>query len=169
MLHRAIAVHGSPGKENAERVFRSASGHWWRRRDSLSISFETGWTMPSSCIQDAERVIRPCFRTNPSAGSLRSFHSNAFSRSMSLYRAGLRLALFLPLGVAIPSAAFPLYGCRVRRCEPRFHSALTSRGDYLTNRTRVRKRYTVGTTCLATSFCSHSGATDGQATPMPVT
>jgi hypothetical protein len=37
------------------------------------------------------------------------------------------------------------------------------------NRTRVRKRYTVGTTCLATSFCSRPGATDGQATPEPVT
>ena len=95
--------------------------------------------------------------------------SSTLSRSMSLYRAGLRFALFLPLGVAIPPAAFPPCGCRVRRCEPRCHSALSSRGDYLTNRTRVRKRYTVGTTCLATSFCSRPGATDGQATPEPVT
>ena len=77
------------------------------------------------------------------------FASSAVSRSMSLYRAGLRFALFLPLAVAIPPAAFPPCGCRVRRCEPRCHSALSSRGDYLTNRTRVRKRYTVGTTCLA--------------------
>jgi len=91
------------------------------------------------------------------------------SRSMSLYRAGLRFALFLPLGVAIPPAAFPPCGCRVRRCEPRCHSALAGRGDYLTNRTRVRKRYTVGTTCLATSLCSRPGAADGQATPEPVT
>jgi hypothetical protein len=59
--------------------------------------------MPSSCTQDAGRVIRPLLRTNPSAGSLRS---HAFSRSMSLYRAGLRFALFLPLGVAIPPAHF---------------------------------------------------------------
>jgi hypothetical protein len=29
--------------------------------------------MPSSCTQDAGRVIRPSFRTNPSTGSLRSF------------------------------------------------------------------------------------------------
>ena len=122
--------------------------------------------MPSSCTQDAGRVIRPSLRTNPSSGSLRL---RAVSRPMSLYRAGLRFALFLPLGVAIPPAAFPPCGCRVRRCEPRCHSALSSRGDYLTNRTRVRKRYTVGTTCLATSFCSRPGATDGQATPEPVT
>ena len=45
--------------------------------------------------------------------------------SMSLYRARLGLAPFVPLGVAIPSCE----GCRVRRCEPRVHSALTGRGD----------------------------------------
>lgn len=28
--------------------------------------------------------------------------TNAFGESMSLYRAGLKLALFLPLGVAMP-------------------------------------------------------------------
>src|SRR5271169_2589741 len=66
--------------------------------------------------------------TNPSAGSPRF---RAVSRPMSLYRAGLRFALFLPLGVAIPPAAFPPYGCRVRRCEPRCHSALAGRGDHL--------------------------------------
>ena len=48
---------------------------------------------------------------------------------MSLYRAGLRLALFLPLGVAMPPAAFPPCGCRVRRCEPRLHLALAGKGD----------------------------------------
>ena len=78
--------------------------------------------------------------------------SSAVSRPMSLYRAGLRFALFLPLGVAIPPAVFPPCGCRVRRCEPRCHSTLTGRGDYLTNRTRVRKRYTCRTTCLVSSF-----------------
>ena len=46
--------------------------------------------------RDAERVIRET--TNPSIRSTRI----ALSGSMSLYRAGLRLALFLPLGVAIP-------------------------------------------------------------------
>ena len=47
-------------------------------------------------------------------------------QSMSLYRAGLRLALFLPLGVAMP----PPGGCRFHRCEPRCHSALAGRGDH---------------------------------------
>ena len=38
--------------------------------------------MPSSCTQDAGRVIRPLFRTNPSAGSLRSF---SFKRRQPVY------------------------------------------------------------------------------------
>ena len=50
-----------------------------------------------------------------------------FGASMSLYRAGLRLALFLPLGVAMPVGS----GNRVRRCEPRFHFALSGKGDQL--------------------------------------
>jgi hypothetical protein len=64
-----------------------------------SASFEAGRTMPSSCRQDAGRVIRP--EADPSARS-------AFPRSapMSLYRAGLRLALFLPLGVSMPRTCF---------------------------------------------------------------
>ena len=33
--------------------------------------------------------------------------SSAVSRSISLYRAGLRFALFLPLGVAIPHGGIP--------------------------------------------------------------
>ena len=43
------------------------------------------------------------------------------------------------------------YGDRVRRCEPRFHSALSGRGDHA-DRTRVREPYTVRTTCLAWLF-----------------
>ena len=42
-------------------------------------------------------------------------------------------------------------GNRVRRCEPRFHSALSGRGDHA-DRTRVRKPSTVRTTCLAWLF-----------------
>jgi hypothetical protein len=136
--------------------------HWWRRRDSCSIPFGTGWTMPSSCKQDAGRVIGHIVR--PILVPAR--RQMPVGESMSLYRAGLRLALFLPLGVAIPPL---VWWCRVRRCEPRFHSALAGRGDHFTNRTRVRKRYTVRTTCLVTSLCSRSNAADGQATPMLVT
>jgi hypothetical protein len=51
--------------------------------------------MPSSRCRDAERVIR--FRILVPAPPVARI-----GRSMSLYRAGLRLALFLPLGVAMP-------------------------------------------------------------------
>jgi len=130
-------------------------------RDGLDYAF----ILPK---QDAERVIRDRTLSRILVPAHCAF-SSALSRPMSLYRAGLRFALFLPLGVAIPPAEFPPCGYRVRRCEPRCHSALSSRGDYITNRTRVRKRYTCRTTCLASSLTSRSGATDGQATPMPVT
>ena len=39
-------------------------------------------------------------------------------------------------------------GVRVHRYEPRFHSALASRGDHCVNRTRVRKSYSSGSTCV---------------------
>ena len=49
---------------------------------------------------------------------------------MSLYRAGLKLALFLPLGVAMP----PWKGAvRFRRCELRFHPVLADRCDPRSN------------------------------------
>ena len=48
------------------------------------------------------------------------------SRSMSLYRAGLRLALFLPLGVTSRSQ---LERVRLHRCEPHYHFTLAGEGD----------------------------------------
>jgi hypothetical protein len=48
---------------------------------------------------------------------------SAFGESMSLYRAGLKLALFLPLGVAMPLSRES--AVRFHRCELRFHSLLT--------------------------------------------
>ena len=53
--------------------------------------------------------------------------AQGFGASISLYRTGLRLALFLSLGVAMPVGS----GNRVRRCEPRFHFALSDKGDQL--------------------------------------
>ena len=67
------------------------------------MAFATGWTMPSSteaqaATMDAERLSG--FAINR---ILVPTHGNgAVGESMSLYRAGLRLALFLPLGVAMP-------------------------------------------------------------------
>jgi hypothetical protein len=114
--------------------------------------------MPSSCCQDAGRVIRSHNAPDPSNRS-----GKLPSGSMSLYRAGLRLALFLPLGVAM----LPCSSYRVRRCEPRFHSALTSRGNH-TDRTRVRKSYTARTTCLARSFGCRLAPAGRQADAQPV-
>lgn len=54
----------------------------------------------------------------------------ALGRSMSLYRAGLRLALFLPLGVAMALSFVDSAG-RFRRCELRFQPDLTARRDPL--------------------------------------
>jgi len=48
---------------------------------------------------------------------------------MSLYRAGLRFALFLPLGVAMPLSEES--AVRFRRCELRFQPTLTDRRDPL--------------------------------------
>jgi len=55
---------------------------------------------------------------------------------------------------------------RVRRCEPRCHSALSGRGDHA-DRTRVRKPYTVRTTCLARSFGSRLAPAGRQADARP--
>ena len=46
---------------------------------------------------------------------------------MSLYRAGLKLALFLPLGVAMPLSAES--AVRFHRCELRYQPILTDRRD----------------------------------------
>ena len=69
---------------------------------------------------------------NPSIGSSQINYFE-ISQSMSLYRAGLELASFLPLGIALAVARF-----RFHRCELRFHSAIAGRGDPI-DRTRVRK------------------------------
>jgi len=71
---------------------------WWRRGDSCSAAFAAGWTMPSSAHADAERVMPQRIQRHPSARPERA----ALGESMSLYRAGLKLACFLPLGVTMP-------------------------------------------------------------------
>jgi len=51
----------------------------------------------------------------------------ALGESMSLYRAGLRLALFLPLGVAMPLSEES--AVRFHRCELRYQPILADRRD----------------------------------------
>jgi hypothetical protein len=68
-----------------------------------SMAFATGWTMPSS----TEPTWQPWMRSVLSGLAVNRIlvptqGNGAVGESMSLYRAGLRLALFLPLGVAMP-------------------------------------------------------------------
>lgn len=74
---------------------------------------------------DAERVIRRCSQNRILVLTL----ACSLGESMSLYRAGLKLALFLPLGVAMPSSLED--ACRFRRCELRFQPDLSVRRDPL--------------------------------------
>jgi hypothetical protein len=62
---------------------------------------------------------------------------------MSLYRAGLRLALFLPLGVATDTLAEARMPSGFTDVSPVFHFTLTGECDPI-DRTRVRKPYTTG-------------------------
>jgi len=91
--------------------------------------------MPSSALHaaDAERLIGPSFVGPILVPTLAS----RLGGSMSLYRAGLKLALFLPLGVAMPPSEDG--AVRFHRCELRSQPALTSRRDP-SDRTPVRKR-----------------------------
>lgn len=75
----------------------------------------------SLLAQAAERIIR-----SASNRILVLAHTRmrALGESMSLYRAALRLALLLPLGVAIP-----LSWRRFRRCELRYQPILADQRD----------------------------------------
>jgi hypothetical protein len=130
----------------------------WRRRDSCSASFKAGWTMPSSCCQDAGRVIQP------NAG--RILVAAQGSLPQQLYES---LQGKPEVGPLLTPRRFHAASRRrrVRRCEPRFHSALSGRGNR-TDRTRVRKSYTGGTTCLAWSFGSRLAPAGRQADAQPV-
>lgn len=69
-------------------------------------------------------VLSGAYRTpNPGAGSSRP--KAAFSRSMSLYRAGLALAAFLPLGVAMAAEA----ALGSTDVSPVIHFTLSGEGD----------------------------------------
>ena len=102
-------------------------------------------------------------------------------RLLALRLPGQPLALDLVVSVAAYSLHWGTFsgvmaaaGARLRTMKMREKSRawrlfIVGDGGGGGNRTRVRKRYTVRTTCLVTSLCSRSGAADGQATTMPVT
>ncbi len=79
---------------------------------------------------------------------------------MSLYRAGLRLALFLPLGIAM--AAFAALGST--DVSPVFTLPLRAEAT-LVDRTRVRGPSAFGSTCLAASIVFDRRVPDWQGVP----
>jgi len=70
------------------------------------------------------------------------------SQPMSLYRAA-EVGLPPPLGVATSLIAESRQGSPN---EPRFHFALTGKGDHCVNRTRVRKPSAISSTCVVASI-----------------
>lgn len=107
--------------------------------------------MPSSCKQDAERVIRSCNRILVSA------QSNDVSGSMSLYRAGLKFAFFLPLGVAMPSCD----GEGFTDVSSVFTLPSRAKATQV-DRTRVRKPSALSSTCVAHVFDLTGGYPTGR-------
>ena len=97
---------------------------WWRRGDSTFRGFRCG--LDYAFIRDAQLSAR---MRSVLSGWSKSFRilvlapGKAFGESMSLYRAGLKLAFFLPLGVAMPLPCES--AVRFHRCELRFQSLLT--------------------------------------------
>jgi len=91
-------------------------------RHGLDYAF-IRWRQRASA--DAERLIG--LEPDPSARPGRK----PLGGSMSLYRAGLEFASFLPLGVAMPPSCDG--AVRFRRCELRFQPALASRRDPRSN------------------------------------
>ena len=69
------------------------------------------------------------------------------SQSMSLYRAGLELASFLPLGIAFAAGA----ALGFTDVSPVCTLPLQAKATYF-DRTRVRKYSAIGSTCLSRSL-----------------
>ena len=84
--------------ESAKRNGRpEAAVNWWRRRDSRFRLFRGG-------LDYAFILLPGCGACYPLVRILVRARRLPLGSSMSLYGAGMRLALFLPLGVAMPSA-----------------------------------------------------------------
>ena len=101
------------------------------------LSLRAGLCLHPRCFAqpaDAERVIRTF---EPVRILVLAPGNDAFGESMSLYRAGLKLALFLPLGVAMPLSRKS--AVRFHRCELRCSVDL-HRPTRPIDRTPVRKR-----------------------------
>jgi len=102
-----------PGKMGGQQI------HGFRR--GLDYAFIRCVPAPDS---DAERVIRAATADRILGLAQRC---TAPGESMSLYRACLELASFIPLGVTMPPSRDG--AVRLLRCELRFHTAFTGRCD----------------------------------------
>ena len=96
-------------------------------------------------FQDAGRVIRGSVALYPSSGSSQVLLE--ISQSMSLYRAGLELASFLPLGIALAASATVGF----TDVSPVFTLPSRAKATQI-DRTRVRKYSALGSTCLSGLF-----------------
>ncbi|MEJ0039401.1 MAG: hypothetical protein WDO68_25705 [Gammaproteobacteria bacterium] len=91
-----------PGPVAGNAALVEAGGQFTRGfRCGLDYAFILWRASLSMYAADAERVIR-LFTLEPNPGARPACVVACFGESMSLYRAGLKLAFFLPLGVAIP-------------------------------------------------------------------
>jgi hypothetical protein len=75
---------------------------WWRRGDSTFRGFRSG--LDYAFIRNAQMstLMRSVLSERSNHPNPSARPGDAVGESMSLYRAGLKLALFLPLGVAMP-------------------------------------------------------------------
>ena len=138
----------------------------------------TSWPAEFDFLSDLSRVLRigEDYRGRPSVGGLNVAFASSSAR-LSIDPSS-HLAPVAPQLWAYERdnqvrrkslhQVAPVYEAQEKK-RPREGAVILYVGGGGGNRTRVRKRYTVGTTCLATSLCSRPGATDGQATPGPVT
>ena len=140
-------------RETLPGFLRGVPAYWWRRRDSCSISFETGWTMPSSDPRAIEHrsgacyphrqpirilVQAPCVGTQPVYESLQGEGSWPSRTPRRCHVARRRTTQGSPI-------------------EPRYHFALAGKGDHCVNRTRVRKPSAISSTCVAASIVLTGG------------
>ena len=102
-----------------------------------SVAFAAGWTMPSSPCPLRARGCGACYPDDCIIRILVPAPACRLGESMSLYRAGLKLAFSLPLGVAMPLSRES--AVRFHRCELRFSVDL-HRPTRPIDRTPVRKR-----------------------------
>ena len=136
--------------------------HWWRRRDSRSVPFETGWTMPSSRSRSRNCGSGACYPDR----NLRILVPARVARRQPVYES-------LQGGPEVGPLSTPRrYRCRGHRCRwlapsgfadvsPVVTSPLRVKATLL-DRTRVRKHYATRHYMLSPFFNSRHALPEGQ-------